>query len=109
VKTIDYGVTPVENSTQGTVTETVDLLLDSPTIKICGEIEVKVHQNLIVNPGAKEKDVNVARRGEGRQRRPPPPRLAPTSQGQDVQRSVLLVRERSPGGLYIPTGERNRC
>lgn len=57
--TIDYGVTPVENSTQGTVTETIDLLLDSPTIKICGEIEVKVHQNLIVNPGAKEKDITV--------------------------------------------------
>ncbi|MBN2150661.1 MAG: prephenate dehydratase [Candidatus Lokiarchaeota archaeon] len=57
--TIDYGVTPVENSTQGTVTETIDLLLDSPTIKICGEIEVKVHQNLVVNPGAKEKDVEV--------------------------------------------------
>ncbi|NMC04542.1 MAG: prephenate dehydratase [Candidatus Lokiarchaeota archaeon] len=57
--TIDYGVTPVENSTQGTVTETVDLLLDSPSIKICGEIEVKVHQNLIVNPGAKEKDITT--------------------------------------------------
>ncbi|MEX2684909.1 MAG: prephenate dehydratase [Candidatus Sigynarchaeota archaeon] len=57
--TIDYGVTPVENSTQGTERETIDLLLDSPSIKICGEIEIKVHQNLIVNPGAKEKDITV--------------------------------------------------
>ncbi|HME53092.1 MAG TPA: prephenate dehydratase [Candidatus Lokiarchaeia archaeon] len=54
---IEYGVTPIENSTQGTVPETLDLLLDSPSIKICGETEVKVHQNLIVNEGARDEDI----------------------------------------------------
>ncbi|MHA1793873.1 MAG: prephenate dehydratase [Promethearchaeota archaeon] len=54
---VDYGVVPVENSTQGTVTETLDLLLDSSTIKICGEIEIKVHHNLIIDPDANEEDI----------------------------------------------------
>lgn len=49
---IVYGVTPVENSTQGTVTETLDLLLESSTIRIVGEIETKIHHNLIGHPGA---------------------------------------------------------
>nr|MDO8109434.1 prephenate dehydratase [Candidatus Sigynarchaeota archaeon] len=57
--TIEHGITPIENSTQGTVAETLDLLLDSPSIKICGEIEVKVHHNLIVHEGAQEKDIEV--------------------------------------------------
>ncbi len=57
--TIDYGVTPVENSTQGTVTETLDLMLDSPGIRICGEIEVKVHHNLIGHAGTPDKDIEV--------------------------------------------------
>ncbi|MHA1717854.1 MAG: prephenate dehydratase [Promethearchaeota archaeon] len=56
---IDYGVTPVENSTQGTVTETLDLLLDSSTIKICGEVEIKIHHNLIVHPDATEDDIKL--------------------------------------------------
>jgi len=56
---IEYGVTPIENSTQGTVPETLDLLLDSPSIKICGETEVKVHQNLIVNTGATDEDITT--------------------------------------------------
>jgi chorismate mutase/prephenate dehydratase len=51
---IEYGVVPIENSTQGTVPETLDLLLDSPSIKIVGEIEVKVHQALIVHPGVED-------------------------------------------------------
>src|SRR5271157_1964532 len=51
---IEYGIVPIENSTQGTVPETLDLLLDSPSIKIIGEIEVKVHQALIVHPGVED-------------------------------------------------------
>lgn len=56
---IDYGVTPIENSTQGTVPETLDLLLDSQSIKICGETEVRVHQNMIVNEGATDADIEI--------------------------------------------------
>ena len=57
--TIDYGICPVENSTQGTVTETLDLLLDSPSIKITGEIEIKIHHSLITNHDARDKDIKI--------------------------------------------------
>src|SRR5690606_32970126 len=42
----DFGVTPVENSTEGTVNHTLDMFLTSP-LKICGEIELRVHQHLM--------------------------------------------------------------
>jgi chorismate mutase / prephenate dehydratase len=42
----DFGVVPVENSTEGTVNNTLDMFITSP-LKICGEIELRIHQNLI--------------------------------------------------------------
>jgi len=39
---------PVENSTEGVIAHTLDRFLTSP-LKICGEVEVRVHQNLIGN------------------------------------------------------------
>ncbi|WP_035384359.1 prephenate dehydratase [Ferriphaselus sp. R-1] len=41
-----YGVVPVENSTEGAVGRTLDLLLQS-TLKLCGEIPLQVHQCLM--------------------------------------------------------------
>ena len=41
-----FGVVPVENSTEGVIAHTLDRFLTSP-LKICGEVEVRVHQNLI--------------------------------------------------------------
>jgi len=42
----DFGVVPVENSTQGIVSHTLDMFLLSD-LKICGEIELRIHQNLL--------------------------------------------------------------
>ena len=42
----DYGVVPVENSTEGAVGRTLDLLLSSP-LMICGEVGLRIHQNLL--------------------------------------------------------------
>jgi chorismate mutase/prephenate dehydratase len=42
----DFGVVPVENSTQGIVSHTLDMFLLSD-LKVCGEIELRVHQNLL--------------------------------------------------------------
>lgn len=42
----NYGVVPVENSTEGAVGRTLDLLMQT-NLKICGEIELAVHHNLI--------------------------------------------------------------
>jgi len=46
----DFGVVPVENSGQGTIQSTLDLFLGSP-LKICGEIELHVHQYLLSRGG----------------------------------------------------------
>ena len=48
-----YAVVPVENSTEGAVGRTMDLLLATP-LKICGEVVVRIHQNLLSN----ETDLN---------------------------------------------------
>ena len=47
----DYGVVPVENSTGGAVGTTLDLLLQTP-LKVCGEVDLRVHQFLLRRPGA---------------------------------------------------------
>lgn len=44
----DFGVVPVENSTQGIVSHTLDMFLTSD-LKICGEIELRVHQHLLTH------------------------------------------------------------
>src|SRR5262245_28270585 len=41
-----FAVVPVENSTEGAVGRTLDLLLTTP-LKICAEIELRVQQNLM--------------------------------------------------------------
>lgn len=43
---VSYGVVPVENSTEGTVGRTLDLLLQT-SLKVCGEVELPVHQCLM--------------------------------------------------------------
>lgn len=42
----DYGVVPVENSTEGAVGGTLDLLLANP-LRICGEVKLRIHQHLL--------------------------------------------------------------
>ena len=42
----DFGVVPVENSNQGIVSHTLDRFVDSD-LKICGEIEMAIHHNLL--------------------------------------------------------------
>jgi chorismate mutase / prephenate dehydratase len=42
----DFGIAPIENSTEGTVNNTLDMFLTSP-LKICGEVELRIHQHLM--------------------------------------------------------------
>ena len=49
----DFGVVPIENSGEGTVDSTLDLFLTS-SLRICGEIELRVHQYLLSRPGRLE-------------------------------------------------------
>ncbi len=43
----DYGVVPIENSTEGAVTHTLDMFIDY-SLKICSEITLPIHHNLAV-------------------------------------------------------------
>jgi chorismate mutase/prephenate dehydratase len=42
----DFGVIPIENSSEGTVNHTLDMFLGS-ALKICGEVELRVHHHLM--------------------------------------------------------------
>jgi chorismate mutase/prephenate dehydratase len=41
----DYGLVPVENSTEGVISHTLDMFIDSG-LKVCGEVEIRVHHHL---------------------------------------------------------------
>jgi chorismate mutase/prephenate dehydratase len=53
----NYGLVPVENSTEGAIGRTLDLLLSS-SLKICGEVLLQVHQCVLSG----ENDLSLIRR-----------------------------------------------
>lgn len=56
-ESVSYGLVPVENSTEGAIGRTLDLLLAS-NLKICGEVLLQVHQCLL----SAENDLAVIRK-----------------------------------------------
>ncbi len=52
----DYGVVPIENSTEGVVSHTLDLFQKSP-LHISGEVELRIHHHLL----AKDPDATITR------------------------------------------------
>ena len=46
----NYGVVPVENSTEGAVNQTLDCLIDSD-LRVCGEVNLPIHQALMTKEG----------------------------------------------------------
>lgn len=48
---VNYGVVPIENSTEGSVGRTLDQMLTSP-LMICGEVNLRIHQNLMTRATA---------------------------------------------------------
>ena len=46
--TVDYGVVPIENSTEGVISYTLDVFMNSP-LKISGEVKLRIHQNLMMH------------------------------------------------------------
>jgi chorismate mutase/prephenate dehydratase len=55
---VNYGVVPVENSSEGAIDRTHDLLLSTP-LKICAETVLRVRQNLMSKSGSLTKIVRV--------------------------------------------------
>lgn len=54
----DYGVVPAENSIEGSVNQTYDLLLQSP-LKIDGEVKIRVSHCLMALPGVQIGDIRI--------------------------------------------------
>jgi chorismate mutase/prephenate dehydratase len=54
----DFGVVPIENSTEGTVNHTLDMFLSSP-LKICGEVELRIRQHLMGKMSGLQKIVRI--------------------------------------------------
>jgi len=48
-KHADYGVVPLENSTDGRIADTLDMFIRMPQVKICAEIRLRVHHHLLAN------------------------------------------------------------
>jgi len=54
----DFGVVPIENSTEGTVNHTLDRFLSSP-LKICGEVELRIHHSIMGKMGSLGRVVRI--------------------------------------------------
>ncbi len=55
----DFGLVPIENSTEGTVNHTLDMFLTSP-LKICGEVEMRIRQHLLGRMSGLDKVLRVS-------------------------------------------------
>jgi chorismate mutase/prephenate dehydratase len=45
----DFGVVPLENSTNGSVADTLDMFMRLPQLIICAEVRLRIHHNLLAN------------------------------------------------------------
>ncbi|MDE0720196.1 MAG: prephenate dehydratase [Dehalococcoidia bacterium] len=56
---IDEGIVPIENSLEGPVTFTLDLLIAQPTLFIRGEIDLPIEHYLLAKPGTVPAEIKV--------------------------------------------------
>jgi chorismate mutase/prephenate dehydratase len=45
----DYGVVPIENSTDGRIADTLEMFRQMPHLTICAEVRLRIHHNLLAN------------------------------------------------------------
>jgi chorismate mutase/prephenate dehydratase len=46
---VDFGVVPLENSTDGRIADTLDMFMRLPQLKITAEVRLRIHHNLLAN------------------------------------------------------------
>jgi chorismate mutase/prephenate dehydratase len=44
---VDFGVVPIENSTDGRIADTLDMFMRMPHLTICAEVRLQIHHNLM--------------------------------------------------------------
>ena len=54
---VNFGVVPVENSTEGAVNHTLDSFLEHDMV-ICGEVELRIHHHLLVGENTKTDSIS---------------------------------------------------
>ncbi|PKM77119.1 MAG: prephenate dehydratase [Firmicutes bacterium HGW-Firmicutes-15] len=55
---IDSGIVPIENSCEGAVNQTLDLLAYEYNLKVSGEVVMPVKQNLLIRPNLELKEIS---------------------------------------------------
>jgi len=90
----NYGVVPVENSSEGVISHTLDKFLDS-SLRICGEVELRVHHCLMIPQDGDESNIQkiyAHQQGLAQCRRwldghyPQVPRITATSNGEAARK-----------------------
>jgi prephenate dehydratase len=56
---VDAGVVPIENSLQGTITDTVDELIHDAGLAVCAEVVLPIEHCLMVAPGVERSAIRV--------------------------------------------------
>ncbi|MEE8442963.1 MAG: prephenate dehydratase [Dehalococcoidia bacterium] len=56
---VEQGVVPIENSLEGSVTDTLDLLIREPSLSILQELVLPIEHCLLVRPGTREADIKT--------------------------------------------------
>ncbi len=54
---VNYGVVPVENSTEGVINHTLDSFMDS-SLNICGEVVLRIHHHLMVSENTRRERIS---------------------------------------------------
>ena len=52
----NYGVVPVENSSEGVVNHTLDSFIDS-SLKICGEVVLRIHHHMLISENTNKENI----------------------------------------------------
>ena len=54
---VDQAVVPIENSLQGAVTDTLDVLIHGEGLKVCNELAIPIVHTLVTRPGTSPADI----------------------------------------------------
>ena len=108
----DYAVVPVENSTEGAVGRTMDLMVDTE-LSVCGEVKLRVNQNLLTNAGSLDKVTRVYSHGQSlaqcvkwlAQHLPGVPRIAVASNAEAArlaaaEQGTAAIAGENAGAIY---------